>query len=1362
MKQLLIFLFLLFTSICGVSVAQTTVATGHPLTNFLTPMGGVVTFNVKNNNTYPIRVFRVNSRHLRDSRPRTVTTTVWYKVSAIAAAPGAISAANGWIAAGSFGHNQTSASILPMVSNLAIDIPAGSTYGFAFQTTDTLVVSQLPATVFTTTVGNVDLNTGDLISFTGNMTGPTLTPWGFVGEIEFYPTGPCAGAPEVGSIVGDPGSCNGDSKFYYLQGYIPGGNITYQWQTSNAIGGPYANVGGGSTLYARTSGTTNTFIRCIATCGTQRDTTPVFIDTMKPFYLCYCASAATNVSNSKIDSIEFLTTKTGSNFNLCEAYTDYRNLPTSKIRAGSTFTASMRAGNCTNNNVLNDWGVFYLDLNRNGSFDFTERLGGVAFNILTTQKLSRSIAIPLNSPLGITGFRAMLYNGTAPVSPCGAPSAFGETEDYLVEIVRDTMEAQMNFLDSMTNSCSLASRLVRFNLSNIGRADINPLSVSYSVNNGPPVTESFANLQKDSTRWYTFATPLSALPIGNITVKVWANVPLDTFKGNDTVTGSFINFQTPNPPTITNTNSCVGTPFVDLLAISTAPNITRWYTDAAGTVELTRGDTFKILNPSASTTYYTKSIVPLTSNIGPTNLFPETSITANNSGLVFDVLKERVQINTVRVKFNAGGFATIEIRNSANVLVAPPMIHTIPQATDTVLPVNVRLPIGAGYRILMAVNPGSVSGIFGFTGFPITIPNIIRINSSMIAGSYNTFLDWNITYDICESNLVPVTNTHYSNVNSPSRPLKPRDTLCAYPTKYMYALNSGSSYIWSTGSTLDSAPKSASGRYTLTITNGVGCKTSDTTDIIVKSSPIFSLGNDTTVCATNFYRIASGFTNAGFNHVWQDGTLNAWVTISAPAQVYCSVFNTKTQCGYSDTVNINFRQGPTVELGQDTFICQGSPTITISTPIVPGNCLWDNGSTLWSRSVSSNSKIWVKVTDNSSLQCSTSDTIEITYGNLTKPALGNDTIICGNANEIGVSIQPNMIYRWNSGPTTNFITPLVTGRYILTVSFNGSTCEASDTINITVLPAPSLNLGSNLTTCTKPLILRAQKGFLTYNWGFGAGQQDTFIVNSSNTYAVTATSNCGAFSDNITVTIVDTLQDVYLQEDTIICDPITLSIPTQLPTTAIEWSDGTLGATSIVVGQTGNYWVRLSNQCGARSDAVLVTKDTLPIADFNYTNNGRFVTFTNTSINGVTYKWIQSDTTFSANKNTSYLYPGLNVYEVTLIAYNYCGDTNYITKSIDLSKNRSGIQGANQSATFAIYPNPAMDYVVISNSKNLLKNVQIEVSAIDGRLMKQIHIPILAAKQEFNLNLADLPSGNYIITLESSNTIETHKLTIHK
>jgi hypothetical protein len=292
--------------------------------------------------------------------------------------------------------------------------------------------------------------------------------------------------------------------------------------------------------------------------------------------------------------------------------------------------------------------------------------------------------------------------------------------------------------------------------------------------------------------------------------------------------------------------------------------------------------------------------------------------------------------------------------------------------------------------------------------------------------------------------------------------------------------------------------------------------------------------------------------------------------------------------------------------------------------------------------------------------------------------------------------------------------------------------------------------------------LRAQKGCLSYNWGTGAGPQDTFVVNSSNTYAVTATSNCGAFSDNITVTIVDTLQNVFLQQDTIICDPITLSIPSQLPTTQIEWSTGILGATSIVVGETSNYWVRLSNQCGARSDAVLVTKDTFPIAGFNYTNNGRFVTFTNTSINGVTFKWKQSDTIFSANKNTSYLYPGLKVYEVTLIAYNYCGDTNYITKSIDLSKNTTTIQGANQASTFSIYPNPATDFVVISNSNSLLKNVQIEVIAIDGRAIKQMHLPTIAAKQEFNLNLADLPSGNYVIKLESSNTIETHKLTINK
>lgn len=826
MKQLYVVLISLFI---GLEVgAQTTIATTHIVNN---GQNGI-TFNVKNNNAATVRLFAINSAHSLDQPTVASTVTVWFKISSSTALPGAITAANGWTNAGSFALNRTYLATTPFISNLAIDIPADSTCRVFVGTTQTLGYETLTlgAGVNTFSGSGVDLMTGDSIGFGGPATGPTNTPRGFVGSVVVYPLGSCAGTPESGSInvVGNAGTCPNENRLFYLSGYIPSVNISYQWQVASSPTGTYSNIGTNSTLLARNAGTTNAYFRCIATCSNSglKDTTSVFADTIKPFYHCYCASNSTNLTYTKIDSTYFLTTKTGTPTTTCESYTDYRYIPIPIVRVGEDLKVTIKDESCTSIGALADFGAIYVDLNRNGVFDVAERLGTV-MNMSQGVKDSRTITIPLSNPLGITGLRTMIYNGTAPASSCHIGS-FGETEDYLINIIKDSIDAKLLSVINLENGCSLGNTNISFSVTNIGINAINPLTVSYSVNGGTPVTENLSTLAVGATSNYTFATPANLSGQGTKVIKIWHNNPLDTNKTNDTVFKTIINFPTPPTPVADDDTVCLGAPQTILRAPSYDSFMTRWYTDAAATNEIAQGDQMVINNPTASLTRYAKSVYVTSTNFGPpATVTPEVNVVGTGVGLIFDVLRNKVRINSVNMKFGTSGIGAIEIRNSANTLLSTSSFIVTTANVVMTIPINFELPIGTGYRMILSTNPGISIGSGSFTAFPQQVPSVISITGSTVTNQYNMFYDWNITYDACVSPTVPVNSVYISTTNSPMKVLFKDTFFCQYPDAYLNAQNSGATYKWQDNSTNQSIKVTGTNLYIVTITNSVGCNVVD-------------------------------------------------------------------------------------------------------------------------------------------------------------------------------------------------------------------------------------------------------------------------------------------------------------------------------------------------------------------------------------------------------------------------------------------------------------------------------------------------------------------------------------------------------
>lgn len=193
--------------------------------------------------------------------------------------------------------------------------------------------------------------------------------------------------------------------------------------------------------------------------------------------------------------------------------------------------------------------------------------------------------------------------------------------------------------------------------------------------------------------------------------------------------------------------------------------------------------------------------------------------------------------------------------------------------------------------------------------------------------------------------------------------------------------------------------------------------------------------------------------------------------------------------------------------------------------------------------------------------------------------LGQDTSICGIFSHTLDAGNAGSSYLWSNGATSQTIQASSPGTYWVEVTTNS--CFASDTIVISSLPGPSVNLGNDTVLCTGAnLTLDAQNNGVMYLWNDGSINQ-TLTVSTPGTYFVTINSgNCTA-SDTIQVQYETS--PLNLGPDTEICSPIVLDAGSS----AVNylWSDGSTNQT-FQANNIGTYWVDITTANCSYSDTI--------------------------------------------------------------------------------------------------------------------------------------------------------------------------------
>ncbi len=290
------------STLCAGDPALLTVYEGNLINaNPAAPTAGgngqaLVTFNITNSNAFPATFSSITSRCLNSGA---MNARIFYKVTPIAGAPGAISGANGWIQFGAGASTSTAGGVHTVLSGLLLVIPPGATYGIALEGLTAGNAANIAYTngagIVTYTNGGCTITTGGNVGYGGvaapgapgfnprnyngtvTLTGGSLTPvttgtflWTPATGLSSTTINPVAAAPAVtttysvthnngagcirqGSITitvndrpavtAQPAStsiCNGSVATFTAAG--TGTAVVYQWQLSTDGGLNYINL----------------------------------------------------------------------------------------------------------------------------------------------------------------------------------------------------------------------------------------------------------------------------------------------------------------------------------------------------------------------------------------------------------------------------------------------------------------------------------------------------------------------------------------------------------------------------------------------------------------------------------------------------------------------------------------------------------------------------------------------------------------------------------------------------------------------------------------------------------------------------------------------------------------------------------------------------------------------------------------------------------------------------------------------------------------------------------------------------------------------------------------------------------------
>ncbi|MEI7802802.1 MAG: gliding motility-associated C-terminal domain-containing protein, partial [Bacteroidota bacterium] len=466
--------------------------------------------------------------------------------------------------------------------------------------------------------------------------------------------------------------------------------------------------------------------------------------------------------------------------------------------------------------------------------------------------------------------------------------------------------------------------------------------------------------------------------------------------------------------------------------------------------------------------------------------------------------------------------------------------------------------------------------------------------------------------------------------------LGPNLTICNGQPTALDAGNVGSAFLWSTGATTQTISVNTSGTFWVNVSNG-NCQASDTIVISIQNAFAVNLGNDTLICNGQAVTLDAG--NPGQTYLWNTGAVSQTLTVNSSGTFWVAVGN--GNCTVSDTIAITIASAGSLNLGNDTTICNGQ-TVTLDAANAGSTYQWSTGAVSQTINVNIAGIYAVTVTNACATQ---TDDINISIALPPVYALGNDTTYCSNFNLQLNAGNAGANYLWNNATNQQTLNVNLPGTYWVIIAI---TCGLiTDSIVLSQFTLPSVTLGNDTLYCSAfNGLLDATNAGSAYEWSTG-NNAASININTRGIYWMNVSNGCGAATDTIIVTQY-ALPVSQLGADTLYCANFNRILNGGINAASYLWSDASTNQT-VTVNQAGTWWVQLNNSCGTVTDTIRIIQAAPPTVNLGNDTSfcGTFLYSYDVSCIACNYLWSNNATTSQVNIST----PGLWIVDVG----NVCG-----------------------------------------------------------------------------------------------------------
>jgi large repetitive protein len=471
----------------------------------------------------------------------------------------------------------------------------------------------------------------------------------------------------------------------------------------------------------------------------------------------------------------------------------------------------------------------------------------------------------------------------------------------------------------------------------------------------------------------------------------------------------------------------------------------------------------------------------------------------------------------------------------------------------------------------------------------------------------------------------------------------------------------GSTFVWSDANGVIPGSNqtlivTTSGTYSVLVTAPDGCTGTDNISVTIDNTlPIVNIGDAN---QSNCGSITLNAGNLGATYAWSTGATTQSIEVTNTiSNITVDVTNA---CGTttSNTVNVTIFPQPIVDLGPNISQCGSNLSVVLDAGNQASNSTftWFNG--LLPISGANGQTITVtqsgiySVIVTSPNNCSAIDIVLVSLENslpivdlgaANQTSCGSLTLDAGNT---------GATYLWSTGETTQTIVVSANTNNISVTVTNACGSTTSLPVNVSILPALTIDLGPDVNQCGGTLSATLSIGNVpqigSISWFNGAVQLPqtgtSITVTQSGNYSVivTLTNGCSG-TDNISVSLENNLPIVDLgASNQTNCGALTLDAGNL--GSSYLWSNGATTQTIEITTTTTSISVAVTNACGTTtSNAVNVSIIPTPVVNLgnDITQCAGTVTL-DAGAGATTYSWsgpngpITGGSSISVNQSGTY------------------------------------------------------------------------------------------------------------------------------